>query len=146
MQLFLVSLPNSLPTSIVFKFWGSCVASYTAVFSVTPPLSFVGREWGSDTKNGCMGGYTLPDNLKKPVILCACSMSRSSEQHEMQNMQKVCLFYQSKQLLFLNMADTFFEKFMRDLWAPFSWLCFLDANWLGRQTALTRYKHDIQCL
>ena len=32
------------------------VASYAAVFSVAPPLSFVGREWGNDTKNSCVGG------------------------------------------------------------------------------------------
>ena len=34
--------------------------SYAAVFGLAPPLSpqtFVGREWGNDTKNGCVGGY-----------------------------------------------------------------------------------------
>ena len=37
------------------------VASYAAVFSVTPPLSphkrCLWREWGSNTKNGCVRGY-----------------------------------------------------------------------------------------
>ena len=36
----------------------SVASSYTAVFSVAPPHSphnvFVGREWGSNTKNGCI--------------------------------------------------------------------------------------------
>ena len=35
----------------------SDIASYAAIFSVAPPLS---RELGSDTKNGCVGGYARP--------------------------------------------------------------------------------------
>ena len=38
-----------------------------------------------------------------------------------------------------NMADICFEKFMRcakGLWAFCSWLCFPDADWLGRQTPI----------
>ena len=32
------------------------------------------------------------------------------------------------------MADTYFEKVCKGLWAFISWLCFLVADWLGRQT------------
>ena len=35
------------------------LASYVAVFGVTPPLSPHKREWRSDTKIGCVGGYLL---------------------------------------------------------------------------------------
>ena len=57
---------------------------------------------------------------EKPVILCAHSMLRSCEQRMKcrscsENMQKVCLFHsQNNKIVWLsNMADTFFEKFMR---------------------------------
>ena len=58
--------------------------------------------------------------IKKPMILCARSTSRSSEQRakrrsRSENMRKVCLFYnQNSKILWLsNMAGTLFEKFTR---------------------------------
>ena len=58
--------------------------------------------------------------IKKPMILCGRSTSRSSEQNtkhtsRSENMQKVCSLYnQNNEIVQLsNMADTFYEKFMR---------------------------------
>ena len=43
----------------IMSFWaGPGIASYAAIFSVTPQLS---GEWGSDTENGCIGGYVWRD-------------------------------------------------------------------------------------
>ena len=47
-----------------FKLSGSCIASHAAIFSVAPPLSPHKREWGSDTKNGCVGGYAATPKFK----------------------------------------------------------------------------------
>ena len=62
--------------------------------------------------------------MKKPMILCARSTSRSREQ----NMWKVCYFYgQNKKIAWLsNMADRFLEKFMRC--AKVHGLFFLDCS------------------
>ena len=46
----------------------------------------------------------------------------------------------SKNVRLSNMADTFLDKLMRcaKVWGLFfSWLCFLDADWLGRRTPIT---------
>ena len=83
---------------------------------------------------------------EKPMILCARSASRSSEQStkhrsRSENMWKVYLFYsQNIKIVWLsNMSDTFYEKFTvrKGLWAFFSGFFFSDADWLGRETAIT---------
>ena len=101
---------------------------------------------------------------KKPMILCARSMSRSREQRtkcrsSSENTWKVCLFYsQNNKVVWLsNMTDTFFEKFailfprasslprqrgwkfarFAKVCGLFSWLCFWDADWLGEQIPIT---------
>ena len=73
--------------------------------------------------------------MKKPIILCARSTSRSSEQSKKRrarnkNMRTFCLFYDhnNKILWLSNMADTFLGKFTRcakvcGLFSS-SWLCF----------------------
>ena len=81
--------------------------------------------------------------MKKPMILCARSTSRSREQStkrrsRSENMWKVCYFYgQNKKIAWLsNMADRFLEKFMRC--AKVHGLFFLDCSfrmligWAGR--------------
>ena len=80
--------------------------------------------------------------INKPMILCARSMSRSSEQStkhrsHSENMQKVCLFYsQNNKMLWLsNMADTFVEKFTRC--AKACGLFLPGSDWLGRQALIT---------
>ena len=97
------------------------------------------------------------------MILCARSTSRSREQNTKrrpgsENMLcyvmlcyvEVCYGYsQNNEILWLsNMAD---KSFFRDihevrkgLWAFFSWLCFMDAYWLSRQTQITWYWRHAQ--
>ena len=86
------------------------------------------------------------------MILCAHRTWRPREQStkrtsRSENMWKVCLFYsQNYQIEWLsNVADTFFEKFKKCTKACgslFSWLCFMDADWLWRKTPITWDKRD----
>ena len=98
----------------------------------------------------CVGLSDLVDlwvtTIKKPMILCARSASRSREQStkrrsHSENTREVCLFYsQNNKLLWLsNMSDTFFEKCTRcaKVWGLFSWLYFSDPDWLDRQPPIT---------
>ena len=82
--------------------------------------------------------------IEKPIILCTCSTSRSSEQSMIhrsrsKNMWKVCLFYsQNTKIVWLsNMADTFFEKFPKCAKVcGLFFLIVLFGCWLVMQTTL----------
>ena len=75
-------------------------------------------------------------HIKKPMILCAHSKSRSSKQStkrrsRSKDVQKVC--NQNNKIVQLsNMGDTFCEKFRRcaKVYGFFSWFCFLGVDWL----------------
>ena len=90
---------------------------------------------------------------KKPTILCARSTSSKSERSKKcrsrsENIRKGCLFYsQNNKIVWISkIADKFIEKFTRcaKVCGIFSWMCFLRADWLGRQTPITWHgkRHD----
>ena len=75
------------------------------------------------------------------MILCARSTSRSREQSTKRrscskSMRKVCLFYsQNNKIVWLaNMTE---NTKCAKVCGLFSWLCFWDADWLGKQTPIT---------
>ena len=77
--------------------------------------------------------------IKKPIILCARSTSRSWSEQSMkrrsgsENMWKVCLFYShSNKILWLSNSWGV-QRFV----VFFSWLCFSGADWLCRWTSVT---------
>ena len=85
--------------------------------------------------------------IKKSMILCARSTSRSREQNtkrrsRSENMWKVCLFYShNKKIAWLsNVADTCFEKFTKraKVCGLFFLFLFLGADWLDRETQIAR--------
>ena len=89
------------------------------------------------------------------MILCARSTSTSSGEQSTkrrsrsESMRKVCLFYSqsSKILDYQTWPTHLFEKFMTcaKVCGLFSWLCFTDADWLGRQTPITWLSLLLNC-
>ena len=97
--------------------------------------------------------------LKKPMILCARSTSRSREQRtkrrlSSENTWKVCLFCSENNtiLWWPNMADTFLEKFTRcaRVYGPFFCLTAHFGCWLAGQNIhdyrLDSHQTRITCL
>ena len=86
--------------------------------------------------------------IKKPMILCVCSRSRSSQQStkrrsRSKNIPKFCLFYShNNKIVWLSgIADTFniweILEVCKGLWAFFLLIVFFGTDWLGRQTPIT---------
>ena len=93
--------------------------------------------------------------IKKPMILCARSTSRSNEQStkrrsRSENVRKFCLSYnQNNKIVWLSsMADTCFgeiDEMRKGLWAFVSWRCFSGADWLARRTSTEKNAVKSQC-
>ena len=105
-------------------------ADHRVVWSVSLPVSSIPRDWI------CLVDLWVI-KIKKPMILCAHSTSRSSEQSmKWKRFFKILVKitrlydYQTRQTHFGEIHEV-----RKGMWV--SWLCFSGADWLDRQTVIT---------